>query len=122
MEKSITLNMNKINTLSYSICLIIGLVLGLFLGYKGASKAIINVFNTHSVSGAINKPTQHTTTNNKVEISKLKVKNSDSLNFNFDYKTNQKPLFLVDSCEKAMIIYNKYINLSNSKKKRFDNW
>ena len=70
----------------------LGIIIGLYLGANGAVKVIAKIFETETVAGAINKPTQTTTTHNKVEIKKLKTKHSDSVSFSFKPATIQKPI------------------------------
>lgn len=77
-----------------------GITIGLYLGGKGAVNTIVRVFETESVSEALNKPTQQTTTNNRVDLKKLKVKKSDSVVFKFEPITTQTPVQIItnDSC------------------------
>jgi len=103
------------------IIFFIGAFLGFATGSKYAAKSIVKIFDTKSVSQALNKTTQHNVNNNVVEVKKLKVKNSDSVVFGFKPITEQKneQTTQIDSCK---IIYDKYKTLSKSKRKRFEKW
>lgn len=80
---------------------LIGIFIGEQLGHRGTWRTVEKTLNTKSVNEAINKPTQSTTTNNKVEIKDLKIKKSDSIKFQFDPITTQKPTQIItqDSCD-----------------------
>ena len=96
----------------------LGLVIGLHLGNKDAINTITKIFDTESVNNAINKPTQTTTTNNSVELKKLKVKDSDSINFSFEPSTSQQPTQVITSkpCDSI------WAKLSKSETKRLNRW
>jgi len=113
--------------------LIIGLVIGLYLGAKLNFRAVERTIEVTGVAEKVNKSTQTTTTHNKVEINDLKVKNSDSIRFQFEPSTVQTPdqtneikpdnlLYGFEDCEEALKIYQGYLNLKATRKKRFDNW
>lgn len=92
--------------------------LGVVTGIPITTKIIFGTLNTESISKALNKPTQTTTTNNSVDVKKLKVKDSDSVTFGFKPITTQEPTQIITSkpCDSI------WTKLSNSQKNRLKRW
>lgn len=103
------------------IILIMGIIIGLYLGSKGTLNVITKVFETETVAKALNKPTQETTVNNSVELNKPNLKKSENLSFKFEPATDQDPkqeiTQVLDSCVVGQKAFSKF---SNSLKRKIN--
>ena len=77
----------------------VGIVLGLYLGSKGTFTTIIKVFETESVSKAINKPTN--TNETKIEFNGNKFKRNDTISVNLQQEpnTSQEIKTITEPCD-----------------------
>lgn len=93
----------------------LGLVLGLYLGAKGAVKSIIHVFDSESVSKSLNKPTNSNTTT--LVFKDNKFKKTDSINLVLSQKTKPVQEISLDSCD-CFISNKEFLSYKDRDKRR----